>query len=345
MSEAAEILAKEMQAIVAADRWKGRDLSAAPPEKWSHLRAETQQFWIDTASRILAAIQPADLVQDKDAEIARLRADLEAMTALKRSYAEMKDAAEAERDELRAAIFGGPNYSPRLQNGNFVEMVTSLHAAQQGGLARAEKAEAERGAAIRAKDCFQRMTRPKPVTYGPFKQEGSLDGVVISVGGADQTAHVQLQNGDLKYTGIETDRETARRLAKHMYEAVRVMGTGRWLRDATGAWLLKKFTMTSFVVLEPETLVSAVEKLRAIEGGEWGEMNDPVAALKALRDSSGGTPEAGPNLDHEDNPADLLYQRNPEYDTLDGYLWQWHAFHEGLTSMPPADLAAKIGGE
>lgn len=60
----AEILAKEMQAIVAADRWKGRDLrwkgrdlSAAPPEKWSHLRPETRQFWIDTAARILSALK------------------------------------------------------------------------------------------------------------------------------------------------------------------------------------------------------------------------------------------------------------------------------------------------
>ncbi len=81
MSEAAEILAKEMQAIVAADRWKGHNLSAEPPEKWSHLRAETQQFWIDTASRILAAIQPADLVQAKDAEIAKLRERVAALTA------------------------------------------------------------------------------------------------------------------------------------------------------------------------------------------------------------------------------------------------------------------------
>lgn len=144
---------------------------------------------------------------------------------------------------------------------------------------------ADRGAQVLQ---FPGVTRPKPKTYGPFRQEGSLDGVVISVGGADQTAHVQLQNGDLKYTGIETDRETARRLAKHMYEAVRVMGTGRWLRDATGAWILKKFTVTSFVELEPQTLSSAVERLRAIEGGEWGEMNDPIAVLKTLRDSSGG---------------------------------------------------------
>ncbi len=55
--EAALILAKEMQAIVAADRWKGRDLSTEPPEKWSHLRPETQQFWIDTATRILANLK------------------------------------------------------------------------------------------------------------------------------------------------------------------------------------------------------------------------------------------------------------------------------------------------
>jgi hypothetical protein len=58
--EATLLLAKEMQMVVAADRWKGRDLSAAPPEKWHRLRPETQQFWIDLASGILARLtQPA----------------------------------------------------------------------------------------------------------------------------------------------------------------------------------------------------------------------------------------------------------------------------------------------
>ena len=135
---------------------------------------------------------------------------------------------------------------------------------------------------------FPGVTKQKAVSYGPFRQEGSLDGVLISVGGADQTAHVQLQNGDLKYTGIETDRDTARRLGKHMYEAVRVLGIGRWIRDAGGAWILKKFTVTGFVVLEPDTLVGAVEKLRTVEGSEWSKMKDPIDALRALRDSSGG---------------------------------------------------------
>ena len=58
--DAAEILAKEMQMIVAADRWKGRDLHSAPPEKWHRLRPETQQFWIDEATRILAALEMQD---------------------------------------------------------------------------------------------------------------------------------------------------------------------------------------------------------------------------------------------------------------------------------------------
>lgn len=48
----------------------------------------------------------------------------------------------AERDALRAAIFGGASYASDLRNGNFVEMAQTLHAAQKGGLARAEKAEA-----------------------------------------------------------------------------------------------------------------------------------------------------------------------------------------------------------
>lgn len=54
---AAEILGREMQAIVAADRWKGRSLDAEPPEKWHRLRPETQKFWIDEARRILDRIE------------------------------------------------------------------------------------------------------------------------------------------------------------------------------------------------------------------------------------------------------------------------------------------------
>ena len=135
---------------------------------------------------------------------------------------------------------------------------------------------------------FPGINRPVPVSYGPFTEEGTLDGVLISIGGADQTVHVQLQNGEMKYTGLETNRETARRLAKHLYESIRVSGSGRWFREQDGTWTLRRFKVAAFEVLKKTDLRAAVDELRAIEDGDWKTMDDPIAALGALRDGSNG---------------------------------------------------------
>ena len=135
---------------------------------------------------------------------------------------------------------------------------------------------------------FPGVNRPRPVTYGPFNQEGSLDGVLISVSGADQTVHLQLQNRGIKYTGIITNRETARRLAKHMYEPVRIFGTGRWMRDVDGNWTLRTFRVDRFEPLRTDSLKDAVHQMRKIEGSGWKGMDDPVETLRALRDRSDG---------------------------------------------------------
>jgi hypothetical protein len=135
---------------------------------------------------------------------------------------------------------------------------------------------------------FPGVTRPAPPTFGPFNQEGSLDGILISVSGADQTVHLQLQNGDIKYTGIDTNRETARRLAKHMYEPVRLFGTGRWFRDQEGAWNLKKFKVDSYKVLAAHDLKDAIDQMREIKGSEWKAMDDPIRDLRALREKGNG---------------------------------------------------------
>jgi hypothetical protein len=135
---------------------------------------------------------------------------------------------------------------------------------------------------------FPGVNRPRPTVYGPFNQDGSLDGILVSVSGADQTVHLQLQNGAIKYTGIETNRETARRMARHMYEPVRILGTGRWLRDAQGNWLLKKFRVASYTALAVGDLKEAINHMREIEGSDWKRMEDPVRALRALRDKGSG---------------------------------------------------------
>ena len=42
---------------------------------------------------------------------------------------------------------------------------------------------------------FPGRDRPMIPTFGPFAQEGHLDGVLISVGGKDDTISIRLQNG------------------------------------------------------------------------------------------------------------------------------------------------------
>jgi len=135
---------------------------------------------------------------------------------------------------------------------------------------------------------FQGANRPKPITHGPFNQEGSIDGELISVGGADATVHLQLQSGEVKDTGIETDRDTALRIARHIYEQLRIFGIGRWLRDREGNWVLKKFRVDRFDVLENDDLKDVIDRMREIEGSGWKRMDDPIGVLQDLREKGDG---------------------------------------------------------
>ena len=130
---------------------------------------------------------------------------------------------------------------------------------------------------------FPGRDRPKMPTYGPFVQEGHLDGVLISVGGKDETISIRLQNGAVIYRKCETTRTIARELAKHLFEPVRIHGAGRWLRDAQGDWLLAHFRVSRFEVLEGGSLREAVTALRAVPGSGWKEIDDPLAELADLR--------------------------------------------------------------
>ena len=58
-------------------------------------------------------------------------------------------------------------------------------------------------------------------------------------------------------------REMARRLSPHLFgSTLRVHGNGRWERDAEGAWLLKRFDIESFEILDDEPLAAVIDRLR-----------------------------------------------------------------------------------
>jgi hypothetical protein len=130
---------------------------------------------------------------------------------------------------------------------------------------------------------FPGRTRPKVQSYGPFAQEGHLDGVLISVGGKDDTISLRLQNGETTYTNCDTTRSTARELGKHLFEPIRIHGTGRWMREPDGKWTLMRFRVQRFEVLESASIRETVTALRAVRGSGWTGMDDPLSELEGLR--------------------------------------------------------------
>jgi len=136
---------------------------------------------------------------------------------------------------------------------------------------------------------FPGRNREPPLTFGPFKQDGSLDGQVVRIGGTDETVPVHLRDGDIIHIG-QTTPDMAKQIAQHLYGPVlRVHGTGTWFREGDGTWILKNFKIGSFEVLDDADLDKVVSTLQRVKGSTWNEVPDPVRALLEERHGNGGT--------------------------------------------------------
>jgi len=113
---------------------------------------------------------------------------------------------------------------------------------------------------------------------------GELDGVVIKVGGKDETVPVLLEGEDGVFYPCNTDRETARKLATYIFGgAVRIAGRGKWRRTEERIWELEKFDIKTFEPLDETPLVDAITAMLAIEGSDWNGLDDPRAEFKRIR--------------------------------------------------------------
>ena len=132
---------------------------------------------------------------------------------------------------------------------------------------------------------FLGRNRPKPLEYGPFREDGVLEGVIIKIGGKGETVPIWLQDNERTHR-CAASRPLARRLAKH-YDGglLRVSGTGSWVRLATGAWLMRSFEVKEFELLDNAPLAEVIKRLHNIQGANWGE--DPIAEMIRLRTGEG----------------------------------------------------------
>lgn len=130
---------------------------------------------------------------------------------------------------------------------------------------------------------FPGRKKPQRVVYGPFNQEGTLDGVLIRIGGEEEIVPVHLMEEPGRIHMCRANHQTARSLAPYLFGSpLRVSGKGRWFRDREGVWEMKRFTIKAFDVLREDTLKTAVDRLRGIDSA-LKRMEDPLGELEDLR--------------------------------------------------------------
>lgn len=113
---------------------------------------------------------------------------------------------------------------------------------------------------------------------------GELDGMVIRVGGKDDTVHVTLEGAPGAYYRCNVTREMARKLAAYLFgQPVRVAGRGKWRRTREGVWELEAFDLKSFETLDEAPLTEVIAAMRKVEGSGWNELDNPQDEFKRLR--------------------------------------------------------------
>lgn len=131
---------------------------------------------------------------------------------------------------------------------------------------------------------FPGRDRPKALNFPAFRQEGSIDGQIVSIGGRDKTAHVILEDGAVTYSNIKITRDMARRLRVYLYEQkVRLVGRGRWERSPDGIWKLLDFTVSSFYALDDSSLSDVLDSIRSVPDNGLSNSANVYDDLMSLR--------------------------------------------------------------
>lgn len=102
------------------------------------------------------------------------------------------------------------------------------------------------------------------------QQQGKIDGELIRIGGPKNIVPILLTIEGEEISGCHVNREMAKKLAKHLFEYVRLYGEGQWERNEEGEWNLGYFLVDRFEVIQETTISETIIALRGLKG-EWGE--------------------------------------------------------------------------
>jgi hypothetical protein len=124
---------------------------------------------------------------------------------------------------------------------------------------------------------FPGKDRDLDATAGPILESVTVEGEVIQIGGRDETISVYLRDrADIHI--CTASREQGKKISKYLFEGkLRVTGTGKFMRSATGEWKMRHFDIADFWPLTVQPLSAALYELQAIDPD-----TDPTPTLREL---------------------------------------------------------------
>ena len=119
------------------------------------------------------------------------------------------------------------------------------------------------------------------------RQPVTIDGVVIRIGGKDDTIPVVVE--DMEGNNIPCTirgKQNAKALSKYyLGETLRITGTGKLTRNEDGVWRMSDVVIESYYPINDEPIDKIFSDLRAIEGNGWKSLKNPIATWKKMRGS------------------------------------------------------------
>jgi hypothetical protein len=123
---------------------------------------------------------------------------------------------------------------------------------------------------------------PEPIS---IIQATTVDGMVIKIGGKDDTIPVTIRDQEGRIVKCQIRGEAqAKELSKYYLSGqVRFHGSGKWIRYPNGSWEIDSMTIQSYEVLDTTPLDEVLAELAAVEGNGWKSMDQPLVAWRKLR--------------------------------------------------------------
>lgn len=116
-------------------------------------------------------------------------------------------------------------------------------------------------------------------------QEDELTGVVMRIGGKDDTVPLLLQDLDGTYYEANViGKDLAREIGQHLFgQAIRVYGQATWKKSADVPWKLERFKVRSYELVDETPIGDLLKTLADLPGLGWKQLQDPIGEWRKIR--------------------------------------------------------------